>query len=195
MALLAALLAPLLMAGCQIKQRPKEYQPDLAPAALAPAVARADSTFASLQRRLGGRLMAELDSGGPAAAIPVCRDSAQLLTAEIAEASGIRVGRTSDRLRNPGNVPPSWARRHVSAITPGMKASDFAPVVIDLGDRIGLLRPIPTQELCLKCHGDPASFPPDLATALHEAYPHDQATGYAVDDLRGLMWAEVPKTR
>ena len=191
--LAAALLAPLLMAGCEIYQRPREYHLTFLPASLKAPVAEADTAIARLQRRLGARLKAELDAGGPVAAISTCRDSAQAMTAEVAAQNGIQVGRTSHRLRSLANAPRPWVKRYVDAITPGENAAAFPPVVVDLGDRIGFLRAIPTQQLCLTCHGEPASFTPELAAALHDAYPQDQATGFAVDDLRGLFWAEVPK--
>jgi hypothetical protein len=38
-------------------------------------------------------------------------------------------------------------------------------------------KPLVIQEVCLKCHGDPAAFSPELTTALRELYPTDQATG------------------
>ncbi|HEY6099429.1 MAG TPA: hypothetical protein VIW03_08370, partial [Anaeromyxobacter sp.] len=55
--------------------------------------------------------------------------------------AGVEVGRTSARLRNPRNAPPAWARAYV-AQTDGRKAADVAPAAFDLGDRVGLLRPI-----------------------------------------------------
>jgi hypothetical protein len=33
----------------------------------------------------------------------------------------------------------------------------------------------------------------NLGAALAGAYPQDRATGFAPGDLRGWMWAEVPK--
>ena len=44
---------------------------------------------------------------------------------------------------------------------------------------------------CLACHGAPEQIPAEVAAILAERYPDDQATGYAVGDLRGALWAEV----
>ena len=193
--LLAVSLTAPLLAGCQSDQRPKEYGLESLPASLAPLVADADTAMARLQRRLGARLKAELDAGGPITAISVCRDSAQFLTAQVAAQSRVQVGRTSHRLRSLANTPRAWVRPYIDAIMPGEKAAAFRPVALDLGDRVGLLRPIPTQEICLACHGDPAAFSTELTLALVDAYPEDRATGFAVGDLRGVFWAEVPKAR
>jgi hypothetical protein len=193
--LFTAVLAVSLVSGCQVEHRPKEYGLESVPASLGPAVADADTAMARLQRKLGARLKAELDAGGPVAAISVCRDSAQFLTAQVAAQSHVQVGRTSHRLRSLANTPRPWVKPYLDAVTPGEKAAAFRPVALDLGDKVGLLRPIPTQEICLACHGDPAGFSPELTLALRDAYPEDRATGFAVDDLRGIFWAEVPKTR
>lgn len=192
---LSLAVTALFVMGCQADQRPKEYEVGSLPAALVPAVADADTAMARLQRRLGARLKAELAAGGAVAAISVCRDSAQFLTSQVAAQSRVQVGRTSHRLRSLANIPRDWARPYLEAITLGQKAAAFRSVAVDLGDRVGLLRPIPTQEICLQCHGDPGAFPPELALALRDAYPEDRATGFAVDDLRGVFWAEVPKPR
>ena len=192
---LATALTAVFVMGCQVEQRSKEYDLRSLPTPLVRAVADADTAMARLQRRLGARLKAELEAGGPVAAISVCRDSAQFLTSQVAAQSGVQVGRTSHRLRSLANTPRAWAKPYVEAITPGEKAAAFQPVAVDLGDRVGLLRPIPTQEVCVQCHGDPAAFPTELALALGDAYPDDHATGFAVDDLRGVFWAEVPKAR
>jgi hypothetical protein len=65
--------------------------------------------------------------------------------------------------------------------------------VVDLGDRVGVLRPIGTAEACTRCHGAEADVHRTIGGALAKSYPHDRATGFAPGDLRGWMWAEVPK--
>jgi hypothetical protein len=65
--------------------------------------------------------------------------------------------------------------------------------VIDLGDRVGVLRPIGTLGMCTTCHGDEAAMGPELRELIAESYPDDEATGFEVGDLRGWLWAEVPR--
>ena len=188
-------LAVIALVGCQSASTPREYALDRVPVALVPAVADADSTIARLQRRLGARLKSELETKGAAGAMAVCRDSAQAMTAEIAEANGVEAGRTSARLRNPGNAPRAWAKPYVENAADGTPASAVKPVVVDLGGKVGILRPIPTQKLCLQCHGAADSLSQELARTLKESYPGDQALGYREGDLRGFFWAEAPKRR
>jgi hypothetical protein len=188
-------LAALLAGGCQKEVLPRDYALDQAPSELRYAAAEAESTIAFLQRRLAGRLKAELDRAGAASAVAVCRDSAQIMTADAAAAWGIRVGRTSHRLRNPGNAPRPWAEPFVAAVDSGAKASEVKTLLVDLDDRVGVLQPIATTAVCLQCHGDPDSLAPDLVAVLREAYPQDRAVGFAEGDLRGFFWAEAPRRR
>ena len=43
---------------------------------------------------------------------------------------------------------------------------------------------------CLACHGSEVS--PEVREAIAARYPGDRATGFAVGDLRGALWVEVP---
>lgn len=113
------------------------------------------------------------------------------LTAETARVQGVRVGRASHRLRNPVNTAPEWAEPFVAAGA-GRKAASVEPTVVDLGDRVGVLRPIATAGVCLQCHGPDARLSPDVKTYLATAYPGDRAIGFEEADLRGFAWAEAP---
>jgi mono/diheme cytochrome c family protein len=167
------------------------HRVDRTPARLAAGVEVADAAIGALQRRLSARLLEELQKGGPAQAIAVCRDEAQALTAETARAQGIRIGRTSHRLRNPGNAAPPWAE-HLVAAGAGSKAASVEAAVVDLGDRVGVVRPIATAAMCLQCHGPEERLSPEVRDFLGTAYPDDRAVGFAEGDLRGFLWAEAP---
>ena len=168
------------------------YKLGEAPAGLAAGVAAADAAIADLQRRLSTRLLEEMQRGGPARAIAVCRDEAPALAAATARDRGLRIGRTSHRLRNAANAPPPWAKRFVVAAG-GKKAAAAEPVVVDLGDRVGVLRPIPTGAMCTQCHGPADRLAPEAKALLGVAYPQDRAVGFEEGDLRGWFWVEASK--
>jgi uncharacterized protein with HEPN domain len=120
---------------------PAAYELDELPPGLAGPVVAADSAMQGLRQRLFARLTEEMGRTGPAGAVQVCRDEAQAITAAVERARGIVVGRTSHRLRNPGNAPRPWARPHVEAAA-GKRADEVGAIALDLGDRVGVLRPI-----------------------------------------------------
>lgn len=182
----ASLLAAALLAA------PAPIDPASPPAALAPALERAGEAVAALQQKLQGRLGKTLTEQGPAAAVTVCRDDAPRLAAEVGAEKGVRLGRTSDRLRNAGNQAPAWAAAAVEGAA-GRKAGEVKAQAYDLGDRVGVLRPIAVAPACTRCHGKPDGIPADVTTALRGAYPADRATGYEAGEHRGFFWVEVPK--
>lgn len=154
--------------------------------------AKAEQAMNELQTALLGKLRSAMEAGGPAAAVDVCRTEARAIAEAVALKQGIELGRTSHRVRNPANAPRAWARPAVDAAA-GSKAASEGLKVFDLGDRVGVLRPIGTADACTKCHGAPDEVRKNLGAALAASYPQDRATGFAPGDLRGWMWAEVPK--
>jgi hypothetical protein len=183
----------LLFIACRQTPEVRAHPFDLAPEELRPAAVTADRAAIRLQERLAARLMAEMARAGPSAAVHVCRDEAQPLTRAVGGELGLAIGRTSHRLRNPKNVPPPWAAAFVAA-SADRKLDEVRAVVFDLGDRVGLLKPIGVQGVCLSCHGAPGAIDPEVVERLRADYPEDRATGFALGDLRGFIWVEAPKS-
>ncbi len=157
---------------------------DLSPAATAQR-AVADRAREDLQRRLQQALTAAL-ADGPVAAIAACRTRAPELAAAVAREYGVRIGRTSHRLRNAQNAAPAWAAHLATA--PCTEAAAYAGP----DGELGLVQPIALQPLCVQCHGPAAQLGADTAAALREQYPDDRATGFVAGDPRGCFWVEVP---
>lgn len=163
----------------------------LAPSLLAqtpdPAlVARAEAARGDLFARLSGRLQEVMKAKGPAAAVEVCHGEAPGLAQAVATQHGLSIGRTSWKLRNPGNTAPAWAREAVAA-KQAQASFQSAP---DGGLRA--LMPIRLAEGCLRCHGEEPSLDPEVRKVLQERYPTDEATGFKAGDLRGWFWVEIP---
>lgn len=189
-----ALAAAFLIAVCAAAgaSEPRVLPRDEVPAALAPAVARGEAALDAFRDRLFARLNALIIEGGPVHAIQVCRSEAPALARQLGEEHHVQIGRTSHRLRNPANAPRAWAAGYVTAAG-GKKAAESKAAVVDLGDRVGVLRPIAVMPACTRCHGAVDGIDGDVRAELSRAYPSDQATGFAPGDLRGFMWAEIPK--
>jgi hypothetical protein len=125
---------------------------------------------------------------GPAAAIQVCRVKAPGI-ADALSADGVRMGRSSHKLRNPGNNAPDWVSPILQAYL--VDPTSRAPRAVELADaRWGYVEPIAVQPLCLTCHG--SELAPDVAAKISELYPEDRATGFEAGELRGVFWLEFP---
>jgi len=158
------------------------------------AAARAQVTRAlaardALKQRLGGRLKAALRAEGPGKAISICQEAAPSIAASVGREQGLRIGRTSFKLRNPENDAPTWAAAAIAA-------RSEEPVWYERpgGGLAGLL-PIRTGALCMKCHGPVPTLAEPVRTALAAHYPDDRATGFRAGSLRGWFWVDVPAHR
>jgi len=137
------------------------------------------------------QLQQTLQSGmakGPGAAIDICRLQAPVIASGIATAE-VTVGRTSHKLRNPGNSPKPWMQAVIEIYLADPSAR--VPVATRLqSGRTGYAEPILIKPMCLACHG--VNLAAEITNQLQRYYPADQAIGFANGDLRGIFWAEFP---
>jgi hypothetical protein len=54
------------------------------------------------------------------------------------------------------------------------------------------MRALPTQPLCLNCHGSPEQLTPAVLEKLKALYPDDKAVGYRPGDIRGAITIRKP---
>lgn len=164
--------------------------PEVVAEAGAEAAAAADQLFVALR----DELMGAMQSGGPVAAVPVCKDRAPEIAAAIEADTGVDIERTALRVRNVGNAPSDWERETMEAFVSrragGEAWAEMSASRVE-GDTLHWMRPIPMGEVCVVCHGD-AEIAEETRTAISAAYPDDMATGFAVGELRGAFVAQVP---
>jgi hypothetical protein len=88
----------------------------------------------------------------------------------------------------------TWAAPLVKA-NAGRLARDVDGFAVDLGNVVGVLRPIAERPMCASCHGPAGKISPPVNAALKHRYPADRAVGFAEGEIRGWFWVEVPKKR
>lgn len=134
---------------------------------------------------LMGTLMKKIKENGTENALEFCNINALPLTKSVAVKHQTQIKRVSDKNRNPQNK----ANAQEIALINRYKAQLLE------GKEVGavmkdhqLYVPIVTNSQCLKCHGV-AGETIELKTAekLKKLYPNDLATGYKVNEIRGLF--------
>ena len=188
-----SLLLPLLLAGCATTgaETPK------------PATAQVDEMRAvakTLATQLGGRLMQEMSSNGPVAAVGVCKTVAPQIAADLSKRTGWKVGRVGTRVRNPeSGTPDAWENKALVQFSERMKhgekpdAMELAEVVTEpSGTYLRYAKAISVQPVCTICHGSTEAIPQDVRDRLQAEYPMDQATGYSAGELRGAIVVKRP---
>ena len=144
-------------------------------------------------------LQEEMSKGGPVGAIAACRDKAPQMAKAMSEQTGWAIRRVSLKNRNPKAVPDAWEkavleefdRRSAAGEKPmGMEKGE----VVTEGDKkmYRYMRALPTQDLCLDCHGMPERISPAVQAKLKELYPDDKAVGYGPAEIRGAITIKKP---
>lgn len=156
-------------------------------------LAKTDEALTQFAGTLRGKLGDAMKAGGPAGAVEVCAKEAPALYAKMKADTGITIGRSSLRLRNPADAPPPWVADWLKQ--QGERKAEGVQGIRTIVDTGGgkvarVLRPIAIEAPCLACHGK--ELAPEVKTALAAKYPSDAATGYELGDLRGALWGELP---
>lgn len=180
-ALTAAVIMALLSATVVAQQADQTKEQQL--------VAEARSKVQAFGGSLKQALQGAIKEGGLTNGIAVCNTVAP----EIAAANsndGWQISRTSLRVRNPGNTPTDWQEMQLKAmqqhpVKDGKPVETWRVADADTGTGFEYMRAIPTQKLCLGCHGK--SIDPGVEAKLNELYPQDKATGFSERDLRGAF--------
>jgi hypothetical protein len=155
--------------------------------------ARSRQIVATFQQDLGARLTTALAAGGPVEAIAVCSLEAPRISARLSADSEARVARTALKVRNPANTADAAARGVLEAFRSEL-AADATKIPehfeTSADGTARYMRAIVMQPLCIVCHG--AAVAPEVQAAVSRLYPVDEATGFAVGDLRGAFVVEWP---
>ena len=140
-------------------------------------------------KELSSELAKAMAKGGPPEAIPVCSDKAGSITNEVADLRGVKMVRLSHRPRNPAQRAEGEDLQALEALR-----NDPKPRITwqDDGGAVVHLPIVLNNPLCLQCHGGKDDIAPATREILGQLYPEDEATGFSLNDLRGVWRITVP---
>lgn len=155
----------------------------------------------ALKTGLLGQLQPAMKSGGPMAALPMCKGAGPALTTAASDSMpGISIRRISAKVRNPDNAPDAIDLKVLELFQKAKDTKSEMPAehiewLPDSSDADKPLaryyQPLMIQPLCLNCHGSKEEMQPEVVELLQKLYPEDQATGYQAGDFRGLIRVDV----
>ena len=137
---------------------------------------------------------------GVAGAIPVCKEQAPALIQAKRQETGWDIRRVSLKTRNAERgTPDLWEVRQLADFNiraaNGEKVETLEKseiVTVDGKPVFRYMKALPVGVVCLNCHGAAESFDAGLKAKLAESYPHDQATGYSLGQVRGALTVKRP---
>lgn len=163
-------------------------------------LADARAVAAAMPPKLLAVLTEEINRNGPESAIAVCRDKAPQMARAASEQSGWQVRRVSLRQRNPKAVPDAWEQAALQDFDRRAAAGE-SPATLERHELVQeggravyrYVRALPTQPLCLGCHGTSEQLSAGVSARLRELYPDDRAVGYAAGQIRGAITLKKPQ--
>jgi hypothetical protein len=161
------------------------------------ALLKGRTAASTLSDSLREKLVATMKGSGSEGAMKVCSYQAQALTREVGEKQGVRVGRTSLKLRNPKNAPDAWERQILArlrerAVEGKLPDEVFGAAEVEGKKVYRYAKPLTIGPACIGCHGNPSQVSAEVQRLLKERYPSDQATGYKLGEFCGIVSAVVP---
>ncbi len=154
-------------------------------------------------KSLGGAMKQQMQSGGPVAALDVCRKVAPEIADEISLKKGWKVTRVGTRVRNAMlGMPDAWEQQVLlrfeerAAKGESFQDMEYYEVVNEpFGSYLRYMKAIGVKPLCLVCHGPREQLADPVRARLEQLYPHDRAVGYQAGDLRGAVSIKQPLGR
>lgn len=172
----------------------------------APALAADEAALLADARKVAGaippKLLSVLDEEmkkGDENAIAVCREKAPKMAAAASEQTGWNIRRVSLKNRNPKAVPDAWERAALEDFERRTAAGE-KPTGLEKGELVDdngrplyrYIKALPTQDLCLSCHGTADRISAPVKAKLAELYPEDKAVGYGTAEIRGAITLKRP---
>jgi hypothetical protein len=152
----------------------------------------AKQTIMSFAKSLKGELQAAMQTAGPVNAIEVCNTRAHAISQKASQENGVMISRVSLKNRSPDNAPSGWTLTMLEKFETRKAAGEDPKQIVyreiveaDVGKEFRMMKAIPTDALCLTCHG--SQIAPEVAAKLDVLYPADKARGFDVGDIRGAF--------
>lgn len=137
-----------------------------------------------------------INDGGVAKAAQYCSYIAIPMVDTLAAGHGVTIRRTSDKIRNPKDAPTERELEVIKQFQQQKAAGKELQPLVEVIDpaTVAYYQPILIQPLCLSCHGMPGeTMTEDDYGIIKYLYPDDEATGYALGDLRGIFSLQIPR--
>jgi hypothetical protein len=152
-------------------------------------------TAGILLNSLQNELKAAISNEGMLAAISICNIKAMHLTDSIKQSIDevFEVKRTSLRYRNPNNAPDALERDILVHFQSSLLKTGSLPeaVIEKINDtsnpHFRYYKPLAIKSICLNCHGQSDNITSEVFYRLKKLYPEDRATGYTIDQFRGMV--------
>lgn len=147
------------------------------------------------QKILAKNLTEAITKGGTGYAIRFCNIQALPLTDSMSKQQNANIKRVSDQPRNPDNSANEKEMAYIQSIKNAIEKGETAnPQIISSENEVTGYYPIITNSLCLQCHGNKTTdITKESLGKIKSLYPNEKATGYSINQLRGIWVINMKK--
>ena len=130
-----------------------------------------------------------MQAGGSLYAVEFCNLQASSIVDSLSQANNCLISRVSEKNRNLENNLKTRTEKDLWKI---FEIGNVSDTIIQEQNKLVYYKSIKTGlPACLKCHGQPGSdIEPATFDKIQHLYPADLATGYELNDFRGLWKIE-----
>ncbi len=147
------------------------------------------------KKALGKNLMNALAVGGSAYAVDFCNLNALAITDSMEQLLVADIKRVSDLQRNPQNEASPEELLFINKFKESLaKGENLLGEIQETKEGWRVFYPILTNQMCLQCHGSKLNdINVKTLNEISAKYPQDLATGYNLNELRGVWVVDLPK--
>lgn len=147
------------------------------------------------QRVLLSNVSKAMQKGGSLYAVEFCNLQASGLVDSLNTEFNCKISRVSNKNRNPENHLETKTDQQIWTYFSNIQQNEeLHDTLIQNKEVITYYKPILTaMPACLQCHGAMEEIEPETYKKIQNLYPEDKATGYALNELRGLWKIEFEK--
>jgi hypothetical protein len=136
-----------------------------------------------------------MQQGGSLYAVEFCNLQASGLVDSLNAEFDCKISRITDKNRNPENHLETKTDRQIWAYFSNIQQhEELHDTLVQNKEKITYYKPILTaMPACLQCHGPAEEIEPETYKKIQNLYPKDKATGYSLNELRGMWKIEFGK--
>lgn len=144
---------------------------------------------------LGTNLMGAINTKGSAYAVDFCHIKANQLIDSMSNDLNAHIKRVTDKPRNPKAMANKVELAAITQFKADLKAGkELSGITTEYEDKTVGYYPITTNQMCIQCHGQrKTDINTETMAKLNEKYPNDKATGYGINELRGIWVVDMMK--
>lgn len=148
----------------------------------------------STKSELGKNLKKAIKTKGTKGAVTFCNTRAYPITDSMATVHQAGIKRVSDKNRNPNNQASEEEVKYIQDFQAMLdRGEEVKPVLVETNEQAVFYTPIVTNEMCIQCHGPKQDLDPEVLNEINSLYPKDLATGYDVNQVRGIWQITMKK--